>query len=354
MERKSERSSVGGLKVLEGRACLIASFPQDEGRLAELVCTPLALNRINLSFLAHMASDRAVLCTAGRSGEAAFTLLRTQAGPEAAVHLQPGTAILSLYPHDKRPEIIGNFILSLAQARVMVHGLASSPAAISVVLPSRRVKAAVNRLFDNFHFPAFASPQEFFAAQSAPEEVQRQAVARYQEQITKVYWIVPQPDLDLWGLSVSSTDILAGFADALLDLGSLGLQIPLLVALPGLGGKEFLLSFSTHAPQPGGERGPEIRRILKRRLPDLRPMRLTPVAGIFLHGPHFGDRFGIARTLTEALEKAHISLLALSCTISTISLIIRQHQLAAAQLVLGQTFAAPVEGPAPTAARSRA
>ncbi|MGD0970659.1 MAG: ACT domain-containing protein [Desulfobaccales bacterium] len=350
MERKIERSRVGGLKVLEGGACLVASFPQDEGRLAERVCTPLALNRINLSFFTHMASDREVLCTASRSGEAAFTLLRTQAGSEAAMHLQPGTAILSLYPHDKRPEIIGNFILSLAQSRVMVHGLGSSPAAISVVLPSRKVKAAVNQLFDNFHFPAFSSPQEFFAAQSPPEELLRQVVASYQEKVTKVYWIVPQPDLDLWGLNVSSTDILAGFADALLDLGSLGLQIPFLVALPGLGGKEFLLSFSTYAPQPGGERGPEIRRILKERLPDLRPIRLTPVASISLHGPHFGDRFGIARTLTVALEKAHISLLALSCTISTISLIIRQYQLAAAQLVLVQTFAAPVEVSTPAAA----
>ena len=354
MERKPDRSKVGGLKVLEGGACLVASFPQDEGRLAERVSTPLALNSINLSFLTHMASDRAVLCTASQSGEAAFTLLRTQAGPETAVHLQPGTAILSLYPHDKRPEVIGNFILSLAQARVMVHGLGSSPAASSVVLPVRRVKAAVNRLFDNFHFPAFSSPQEFFSAQTPPEELMRAAVASYQEKVTKVYWIMPQPDLDLWGLSISSTDILAGFADALLDLGSLGLQIPFLIALPGLEGKEFLLSFSTHDPKPGRERGPEIRRILRERLPGLRPMRLTPVAGIFLHGPHFGDRFGIARTLTVALEKAHISLLALSCTISTISLIIRQHELPAAQLVLGQTFAAPVEGPAPAAARSRA
>jgi aspartokinase len=73
-------------------------------------------------------------------------------------------------------------------------------------------------------------------------------------------------------------------------------------------------------------------------------MRLTPVAGIFLHGPHFGDRYGIAQVLTEALEQAHVSLLALSCTISTISIIIRQHELAAAQVVLGHTFAAAVAG----------
>jgi len=74
-------------------------------------------------------------------------------------------------------------------------------------------------------------------------------------------------------------------------------------------------------------------------------MRLTPVAGIFLHGPHFGDRYGIVHTMLEALERAHVSLLALSCTISSISLIIRQQELAAAQLVLGNTFEAPVESP---------
>lgn len=322
---------------------MVASFPQDEGGLAARVCAPLALNRINLSLFVHVATDRQVLCTAAPSGEAAATLLQSQSGAEAAVQLHPGTAILSLYPHDKRPEIIGSFIRSLAQARVIIHGLASSPSAISAALSSGRTKVAVRRLFDNFHFPAFESPEDFFAVQSPPEELVRQVVASYQEKVIKVYWIVPQPDLDLWSMTVSSTEILAGFADNLMDLAALGLKIPFLVALPGLEGKEFILSFCTAGPP---ERGAEIRRSLTKNLPGLRPMRLTPVAGIFLHGPHFGDRYGIAHTLAEALEQAHISLLALSCTISSISLIIRQHQLAAAQLVLGRTFAAPVESPA--------
>jgi ACT domain len=345
LEREIDRIRVGGLKILEGGACVVASFPQAEGRLAARVCAPLAFNRINLSFLAHMAGDRQVLCTAGPAGQTAFTLLKSQAEAEAAAHLQPGAAILSIYPHDKRPEVIGAFIRSLAQARVIIHGLGSSPSAISAVLSSKREKAAVLRLFENFHFPAYETPEVFFSAQPPPEELVRKVVATYQEKVIKVYWIIPQPDLDLWGMAVSSTDILAGFADALLDLGSLGLQIPFLVAIPELGNKEFLLSFSVAGPAALADRGRQVRRVLKKHLPELRPMRLTPVAGIFLHGPHFGDRYGIAKTLVEALEKAHISLLALSCTISSISLIIRQHQLAAAQLVLGQAFAAPVEAP---------
>jgi hypothetical protein len=329
---------------LEEGACVTSSSPLEDNRLGPAVCAPLAQKHLNLGFFAHVAGDREVLCTASGSGETALTLLQSQADPAAALALQPGTSILAVYPHDKRPEVIGTFIRSLARAHVVIHGLASSPSAISVVLSSRRIKPAVEQLFEHFTFPGFASPEEFFSAQPPPKEYLEKVVATYQEKVNKVYWIIPQPDLDLWGMSIASNDILAGFATALMELGQLGLIIPFLVALPGLGGQEFILSFSTARRQPGGkDHGGEVRRILKQHLPDIRPMRLTPVAGIFLHGPHFGDRYGIANTLVEALEKAHIKLLALSCTISSISLIIRQHELAAAQVILGKTFAAPVE-----------
>jgi aspartokinase len=345
---KIDRIRIGGLKVMEEGACVVSSSPPGANCLDVDICAPLAQNRINLTFLAHIAGDNdyQVLCTAGEAGETAFTLLKAQAVPEATVQLQPGTAVLALYPHNKRPEIIGNFIHSLAQARVKLHGLASSPSAISAVLSSRRTKATVRQLFENFQFPAFESPQDFFAAQPPPAELVEKVVATYQEKVTKVYCIVPQPDLDLWGASLSSNAILEGFAAALMDLGDLGLQLPFLAAIPELENKEFLVSFSTRGDQSGEEKSDEVRGILQRRLPDIRLMHVTPVAGIFLHGPHFGDRYGIAHTLVDALDKAHISLLGLSCTISSISLIIRQQELAAAQVVLGNTFAAPVECPA--------
>lgn len=328
-----------------------SSSPLEYNRLGAAVTAPLAQQRINLTFMTHVAGDREVVCTEGRAGEAALTLLKTHAVPEGSLALKQGTSILAVYPHDKRPEVIGTFIRSLARARVVIHGLASSPSAISAVLSTTRIKPAVEQLFQHFHFPGFASPQEFFSAQPPPKEYVEKVVATYQEKITKVYWIIPQSDLDLWGMSIASADILAGFATALMEMGSLKLAIPFLVALPGLAGREFILSFSTARRQAAVHRrdacatdhGSDVRRILRNHLPELRPMRLTPVAGIFLHGPHFGDRYGIAHTLVTALEQAHIKLLALSCTISSISLIIRQQELAAAQVVLGNTFAAPVE-----------
>jgi len=322
---------------------VVSSSPLGENRLGPDVCAPLALNRINLTFLTHVAGDRVALCTAAEAGEAALAQVKSHLTPGAAVHLQPGTAILSIYPHDKRPEIIGTFIRSLARARLVLHGLASSPAAVSAVVSSRRKKGAVQELFRHFYFSGFKTPQEFFAAQPPPEEYLQKVVATYQEKVIKVYWIVPQADLDLWGMVVPTADVLEGFANALLELADLGLAIPFLVAIPGLEGKEFLLSFSTSGSQPGPEPGSGVRRLLKRHLPDINPMRLVPVAGIFLHGPHFGDRYGIVSAMLRPLEAAGVSLLALSCTISSISLIIRQQQLPPALLVLRDVFEAPVE-----------
>ena len=255
-----------------------SSSPLEDNRLGPAVCAPLAQQRLNLTFFTHVAGDREVLCTASHNGEAALTLLQSQADPAASLALQPGTSILAVYPHDKRPEVIGTFIRSLARARVVIHGLASSPSAISVVLSSSRIKPAVEQLFEHFTFPGFASPEEFFSAQAPPKEYLEKVVATYQEKVNKVYWIIPQPDLDLWGMSIATADILAGFAAALMEMGQLGLAIPFLVALPGLGGQEFILSFSTARRQPGGgDQGSEVRRILNQ-----------PSAGSPAHAPHPG------------------------------------------------------------------
>ena len=163
----------------------------------------------------------------------------------------------------------------------MIHGLASSPSAISVVLSSSRIKPAVEQLFEHFHFPGFASPQEFFSAQAPPKEYLEKVVATYQEKINKVYWIIPQSDLDLWGMSIATADILAGFAAALMEMGELGLAIPFLVALPGLGGQEFILSFS-HGPAPTRRAGPR-----QRNAADLE----KPPAGSPAHAPHPGGGY---------------------------------------------------------------
>lgn len=341
-KNNNSKPRVGGLKVIEAGACLASSSPGGEFRLGPQVTGPLAQNRINITFLTHVAGDRTSLCISSAEGETTLARLKHLAGREDAFQLQPDTVIMAVYPHGKRPDIIGAFIRSLARSRSIVYGLASSPSAITGILESRRKVKAVTQLFQDFQFSSVATVEEFFAAQEIPEDYVRKVVATYQEKMIKVYWIVPQPDLDLWAVSIPTPDVLEEVADIITHLGEFGLTIPFLIAIPRLGTKELLFAFSTGRAAGSGDQGNIVRKVLNERLPGLRPMRLIPVAGIFLHGPHFGDRYGIAHALVEALEKVGVSILALSCTISSISVIIRQHELAAALLVLGQVFEAPV------------
>ena len=341
-KKNNTKPRVGGLKVIEAGACLASSSPGGEFRLGHQVTGPLAQNRINLTFLTHVAGDRTSLCISSPEGEGTLARLKNLAGREDAFQLQPDTVIMAVYPHNKRPDIIGAFIRSLARSRSIIYGLASSPSAISGILESRRKVRVATQLFQDFQFSSVATVEEFFAAQEIPEEYVRKVVATYQEKKIKVYWIVPQPDLDLWAVSIPTTNILEEVADILTRFGEFGLTIPFLIAIPRLGTEELLFAFSTGRASGSEDQGGIVRRVLNERLPGLRPMRLIPVAGIFLHGPHFGDRYGIVHALVEALEQAHVTILALSCTISSISVIIRQQELAPALLVLGQIFEAPV------------
>ena len=306
---------------------------------------PLAENKLNLTFLTHVAGDRTSLCTTDAIGEGALALLRGVAGSEDAFQFQKDISLLAVYPHDKLAKNIGAFIHALARSKTRIYGLASSLSAITTIIENRRQAKVINCLFEDFEFTSFTTAHDFFTAQEYPEEYVRKAVATYQEKVIKVYWVLPYPDLDLWAASIPSAAILGDIADVLIKIGDLGLTMPFLIAIPRLRTDELLIAFSTAHPQDAMDQGSEIRRLLSEHIPGIRPMRLTPVAGIFLHGPHFGDRYGIANTLVEALEKAHVSILALSCTISSISVIIRQQELAPALLVLSQQFEGPVSEP---------
>jgi hypothetical protein len=62
---------------------------------------------------------------------------------------------------------------------------------------------------------------------------------------------------------------------------------------------------------------------------------------IFLHGPHFGDRYGIADAAVGALTKKGIPIVALGCTASSIYLVMPEDQREAAGRSLKEAFLMP-------------
>ncbi|MBW1691663.1 MAG: hypothetical protein DRG87_09750 [Deltaproteobacteria bacterium] len=63
-----------------------------------------------------------------------------------------------------------------------------------------------------------------------------------------------------------------------------------------------------------------------------------PVGIIFFHGPHFGDRYGIADAAFSAISKAGIQLIASGCASSSVYLILAQDDLDRAEEALTKAF----------------
>jgi aspartokinase len=209
-------------------------------------------------------------------------------------------------------------------------GLASSPSAVSAVVLSESTEATINAFFNAFEFPAYRSPSDWYAAYEGKEQLFRKIIAAYQEKVIRIYDIVEQSDLDLWNLMLPTAD-LDDLGGVLTALGHQGIRMPFVAALPSQDILRFSFCFST-------SRAAKIRGAFSRHLATATVARNPHTAAVLIHGPHFGDRHGIAHTLLSALKNAGIAPLSMGCTVSSISVIIKKEDLAKAVKALDEVF----------------
>jgi len=65
---------------------------------------------------------------------------------------------------------------------------------------------------------------------------------------------------------------------------------------------------------------------------------IHPVSIIFFHGPHFGDRYGIANATFSSLSKAGMKIIASGCSSASVFLVLAQHDIDRAEEILSETF----------------
>jgi hypothetical protein len=220
---------------------------------------------------------------------------------------------------------------ALAKKHISLQGLASSPSAVSSIVASTETEAAIDTLFEAFEFPAYRSPSDWHAAYEGKEHLLQKIIASYQEKVVRIYDIVRQSELDLWSLVLDQTG-LAELGEILMDLGQSQVMMPFVLAVLS---PENRLVFNFCFPR---EQDSRIREVFSSRLGKTELDHYSRVAALYIHGPHFGDRYGIVNILVRALESAGVSLLAMGCTVSSISAIIQEEDLTAAVQALEGTF----------------
>jgi aspartokinase len=332
------RIRLGGIKIFEGRAYLISSSQSGTSVMAN-ICARLAENRTNLTLFTHVADNGrgdgvTALCTESADAYSSYFLMKIDGGQGQAVKLIAGVNILSIFPHDQKPEISGALLATIARAGVRPYGLASSPAAMSILVGAADTKGAIDSLFDPFVFPAYQSPVDWHAAYQGREQLLKEVICSYQEQVIKVYNIARQTDLQLWS-GVLTWSRLGDLGVALQAMGDLGFKLPFLVAQTEQD-ERLLLAFCL-----AQDEGQQAAAILAKHLNVDELTHCPRVGAVFLHGPHFGDRYGITNALVTALANAAITPLAISCAVSSMSVVVRTSDLESTLHALQSRFQIP-------------
>jgi aspartokinase len=330
---------LGGIKAFEKRAYLTALW-RSGGDVLEDMCLRLASDRINLNLLTHIAGSGGLqsitaACTEDAEGFSRFVHWKVNRGECDIGKLLSDVSIISVFPHDQKLNVTGALMHAFASGDIRPYGFASSPSAITMLVSSSDFEAVIYGLFDAFEFPTYSSPLDWHAAYRGQEELLSEIVCSYQEDLIKVYNLTHHNDLDLLNTSFPPNR-LADFGAALFQLDELHLRIPFLVSKPSLDGRSLIFAFCLSSAYRGTVMG-----VLEQNLPGLDLRCHGPVSVFFLHGPHFGDRYGIANTLVRSLSLAGISPLALSCTVSSISVVIEGDSIDAAIEALKTSFHIP-------------
>lgn len=327
---------LGGIKILEGRSCL-TSFSRSEDRILPGMCQRLSLDQINVSLLNHLEGNQerdcvASFCTDEGNALSAYFLLKPDQGH--AVKMQSDASILSIFPYNGMAEIAGTMIRLLACLDMRPYALASSISAISVVVPSSDVEVLIDGLFDEFEFPGYRSIVDWYAAYEGRERLLNQIICSYREEIVKVYNLTVRSGLDLWVLEAPFADM-DRLAFVLSAVGGVGINVPCMTA------QEYMEEILLTACCFQSDQNASIRQIMERHLKGMHIECLGPATALSLHGPHFGDRYGIADALTGSLQKSHVQPLAMSCTVSSVMAVLWERDLDVALEALERRFEIP-------------
>ncbi len=312
---------LGGIKALEQHAYLTSLCQSGEATLGD-ICSRLASDRINLSLLTYVADTGrresiTAACTEAIDGFSSYVNWKASHRGCNIGNLLTDISIISIFPHNQKLNIAGSLLGVLAKKGIRSYGLASSPSAVTTIVPSADLDALVDGLFDAFQFPSYTSPLDWRAACQSQEDLRKEVICSYREEVIKVYNVSHYSDFDLWHFALP-LNRLHVFGTVLLELHELQLKMPFLVSESSLdaGTIHFTVCLAV------GYRD-QVRQALHRNLPGLDCFCVGPASVFFLLGPHFGDRYGIADALVKSLRKAGIPLLALSYTVSSFSLVIQ-------------------------------
>lgn len=329
-------ANLGGFKVLKDVVCF--SLVSEEGNEyfpAEL-CQAVAREHINLPYITCLPQGRSwglsIMVDAG--DEAGVSrLIRRVFG--SRVVRKTHSVILSIFPHKNNPWITGVLFEALGREGLEPEAMANSPAAISLVLEKDLLEKASSTLFGPFSFSAYRTPDDWKLAQRGRETLYREVVASYQERRPKVYGLKYRLNQRFFHMT-ADRGYIASFGSLLKEFARLGNTLTFLATSPHreAGRGNIVLCLTRSEDCDFGE-------MIHRISPGLKVESNSRVGLFSMTGPHFGDRYGIASELLNALRRSGVGLLGMNCSIASIKGVVPSDQIQVALSTIQGCFEVP-------------
>lgn len=328
--------TLGGFKILKNVDRIsVVHHDEMEGFPLDFL-EVIAGAEINLPYITYLRDNKRAglhLVMEAANAMAAVGLAEKTFG-KSFIHVS-SSAILSIFPHKKDPQIAGLLFEVFGEEGVESDAVASSPSAISIVLKEPLLNVASDILFQPFRFGPYRTPSDWKLAQKGKEQLYKEVVASYQEKRPKVYGLEYNEGQELFQGQLPRSS-LRDYGRFFKELAGQGNNLTFLATSPPDQEYKEKIFFSLPETQKGSQ-----TRLLTGLCQDMDIHSLASVAVFSMNGPHFGDRHGIAKKLVSTLLKNKVDLLCLSCTIASITGVVPQHHLESAIRAIQECFEVP-------------
>lgn len=287
---------LGGFKILQNICYVSIVLSEEPNKQLITIFDTIAYERINLPYVTCVSKD----------GKWGINLVVEE--PDIArletifkslcviIDYKYNCSIISIFPHRKDPEILSLFLETFTECDLLPLGIASSPSTLSAVMENDLIDEITEGLFSRFSFSAYRTPEDWRLTQKEKETLYKEVVASFQEKRPKVYGLEYLNEQSIISFNISS---LKGFLNRLKFKKESLSNIFFISSSPSSMGQDIIVALPMGLQGEGSEAG--------------------NVSLFSMSGPHFGDRFGLARLLIKALVEQGLNLIAMNCTVASIS-----------------------------------
>ncbi len=351
MALAKEKIRINGLRISAKLAFLNAGWEGGGNPGPDGFLKSLAQKRINLPFLNIIpqgASQNGFFCTALGDFHPASLALGDSCKTESCLEQKPVGTIM-VYPHKSSLALAGAVLKALAQAGIFIHATGSSISAITVIVDYAKLEEAISCLLAVLDLAEGHAPfyQEldmerfrFQPPKNAPLVTEDDNSFLRNNKIP-VYTISQKTGLYLIILTFLQ-ERLALLGGLLEEVGRQGTSFDLAMGRAMPEGRQSLLLLMESASAQ--KLAAKIAALIDSG-PGSTMEMMREAEALFLFGPHFEDRYGIADAAISLLAQKPGILVGACCTGTTIGLVVPQNRACEAAKMLEVNFMVPKAQP---------